>query len=307
MDTVTRTFSIDLTSSYIPESIIELCHFRDMTFDTDERVGIYLEAWMCNLSLKSFNLGVIPNFDGSESESEKMAMFTATENKSQKVGLRILGRKNNTGGWQEKAEIILVNRGRKDYFDLLQPYLAKNSVRILEKNDALGIQLIDYGNGLLTVNDSIGIELGITITISKKNNMDIFNARLAAMESLLQNRLINVLGVGSHTFDFTNSLIKAGIGTKEEDAIFAFHCSNRGLGICGFDFSDNRVVLGSNGGRAIELCTNVGGTPGVDNLVNATAVLRIQNNNIICPILPTSSAGLPVGALYRNGNTIAVV
>ncbi len=189
---MTRTFPVSLTNSYTVNSIIELCHFRDITFDSDERVGIYLEAWMCNLSLKSFAPAIIPEFDGDESEAEKMALFTAAENKSQKIGLRILGRKNNTGDWQEKAEIILVNRGRKDYFDLLQPYLAKNAVRILEKNDAIGVQLIDYGNGLLKTNDSIGIELGVTITIAKKNNMDIFSARLAALELALENRLVNV-------------------------------------------------------------------------------------------------------------------
>ena len=154
MDTVTRTFPINLTSSYTPESIIELCHFRDIVFDVDERVAVYLEAFFCNLNLKSFNLGVIPNFDGDESEAEKMAKFSAAEAKSQKVGLRILTRKNNIGDWQERAEIILINRGRKDYFDLLQPYLAKNQVRILEKNDALAIQLIDYGNELLKPTDS---------------------------------------------------------------------------------------------------------------------------------------------------------
>lgn len=192
MDTVTRTFPMTLSNTYVASSIIELAHFRDMDFDNDERIGIYLEAWMCNLNLKSFLLGAIPEFDGDESEAEKMRLFTAAESKSQKLGLRILGRKNNTGNWQEKAEIILVNRGRKDYFDLLQPYLAKNAVRILEKNDALGIQLIDYGNGLLKENDSIGIELGVTISISKKNNMDIFNARLAALELALENRLVNV-------------------------------------------------------------------------------------------------------------------
>jgi hypothetical protein len=125
-----------------------------MVFDVDERVAVYLEAFFCNLNLKSFNLGVIPNFDGDESEAEKMAKFSAAEAKSQKVGLRILTRKNNIGDWQERAEIILINRGRKDYFDLLQPYLAKNQVRILEKNDALAIQLIDYGNELLKPTDS---------------------------------------------------------------------------------------------------------------------------------------------------------
>jgi len=192
MDTVTRTFPIDLSSSYTPNSIIELCHFRDMAFDVDERVAIYLEAFFCNLSLKSFNLGVVANFDGDESEGEKMAKFTAAEAKSQKVGLRVLTRKNNIGDWQERAEIILVNRGRKDYFDLLQPYLAKNQVRIFEKNDALAIQLIDYGNGLLTPIDSLGIEAAFTITIAKKNNLEAFEARLASLELAIKDRINNI-------------------------------------------------------------------------------------------------------------------
>jgi hypothetical protein len=192
MDTLTRTFPANITRNYISNSIIEFCHFRDMTFDADERIAIYLEAFFCNLSLKSFSLGVTPNFDGSESEAEKMAKFTAAENKSQKVGLRILGRKNDAGEWQEKAEIILVNRGRKDYFDLLQPYLSKSQVRIFEKNDALALQLIDYGNGLLTPVDSLGIEAAFTVTIAKKNSLEAFEARLASIELALKDTINNI-------------------------------------------------------------------------------------------------------------------
>ena len=192
MDTITRTFPISLTSDYTPNSIIEFCHFRDMTFDVNERIAVYLEAFFCNLNLKSFNHGVIAEFDGSESEAAKMSKFSASEAKSQKVGLRILGRKNNIGDWQEKAEIILVNRGRKDYFDLLQPYLAKTQVRVLEKNDALAVQLIDYGNGLLKSVDSLGIDTGITITIAKKNNLEAFEARLASLELAIKDRLNNI-------------------------------------------------------------------------------------------------------------------
>ncbi|MEG4815622.1 hypothetical protein [Microcoleus sp. K5-D4] len=184
-DTITRTFPIDLNSSYTPNSIIELAHFRDIDFDPDERVGIYLESWFCNINLKSFQPGFIPEFEGDESEREKMSLFTQAENKSQKLGLRILIRKNNTGTWRKRAEIILVNREREDYFDLVQPYLAKNAVRILEQNDSIAVQLVDYGNGLLKTNDFVGIELGVTITIGKKNNMDIFNARITALELAL--------------------------------------------------------------------------------------------------------------------------
>jgi hypothetical protein len=182
-----------------------------MSFDVDERVAIYLEAFFCNLNLKSFNLGVIPDFDGSESEIEKMAKFNAAEAKSQKVGLRILTRKNNIGDWQERAEIILVNRGRKDYFDLLQPYLAKNQVRIFEKNDALAVQLIDYNNGLLKPTDSLGIETAFTITIAKKNSLEAFEARLSALETLLQ-----PFGAATATASGTTGLVKgAGIGESE--------------------------------------------------------------------------------------------
>jgi len=192
MDTVTRTFPIDLTSDYTPNSIIELCHFRDMIFDVDERVAVYLESFFCNLSLKSFNLGVIAEFDGDESEAQKMAKFSAAEAKSQKLGLRILTRKNNIGNWRERAEIILVNRGRKDYFDLLQPYLAKNQVRIFEKNDALAIQLIDYGNGLLKTTDSLGLEVAFTITIAKKNSLEAFEGRLSTLELAIEGRISNI-------------------------------------------------------------------------------------------------------------------
>ena len=117
----------------------------------------------------------------------------------------------------------------------------------------------------------------------------------------------NICGAGNQTFDFTNSTIKAGVGTSGQDAVLAFHCSGTGLGVFGFDFSAVRFVVGSNAGFPIELCTNVGGTPGADNIASATAVLRIQNSNIICPVLPTSSAGLPSGALWRNGNVVNVV
>ena len=208
MDTVTRTFPISLSNGYIASSIIELCHFRDMIFDADERVGVYLESFFCNLNLKSFNLGVSPDFDGDESEAEKMAKFSAAEAKSQKVGLRILARKNNIGDWGEVAEIILVNRGRKDYFDLLIPYLAKNQVSILETNDALAIQLIDYGNGLLKEGDSLRIQAGITVSISKKNDIEALEARIAALELALKNRLT----------DLPENIIlgrNAGIGTVE--------------------------------------------------------------------------------------------
>lgn len=192
MDTITRTFPLKIDNTYTANTVLELFHLRDMVFDADERIGVYLEAWFCNLNLKSFQPGIIPEFEGDESEREKMSKFTAAENRSQKIGIQILERKNNVGDWDEVAEIILVNRERKDYFDLLQPYLTKNPVRIVEKNDSFGIKLIDYGNGFLKVGDKIKVTLGVSITVAKKNNMDIFNSRLAALELAIDGRLTNI-------------------------------------------------------------------------------------------------------------------
>lgn len=188
----TRTFSIALSST-TTNVVTEIVHFRDEPLLTGEKAAVYLEACFCNVSLKSFQLMKFPNYEGDESEAERLAMFTAAELASQKVGLRVLSRKNNTGVWREKAEIILTNAGRKSYFDLLIPYLAKAQVRLLEYNDALGIQLIDYGNGLLKQTDFIEIEFATTVDISKKNDdFSELSARIASLELALEGRLVNV-------------------------------------------------------------------------------------------------------------------
>lgn len=121
-----------------------------------------------------------------------------------------------------------------------------------------------------------------------------------------------VMGVGAQTIDFTNSTIKCGIGTTGQDAIFAMHVSGSGAGFFGFDVSGinssgPRFVITSSGGQPLDFCTNVTGNVGADNLNNATPIMRIVGNNVVCPVLPTSSAGLPAGAFYRSGNTVLVV
>ncbi|MEG4970974.1 hypothetical protein QUB11_30725 [Microcoleus sp. B6-A1] len=169
MGTKTRTFPISLKPT-TTTAITEVFQLRNVTIDPDDELGIYLEAIYCNGSLASFQLFKFPDFDGDESEAEKLSKFTTAENASQKFGLKLLTRKSGETGWREKAEIIMVNRGRKDYFDLLNPYLTKKSVRILEQNDEIAIQLVDYGYGLLKDNDFLELEFAIRIESEKKNN-----------------------------------------------------------------------------------------------------------------------------------------
>jgi len=115
------------------------------------------------------------------------------------------------------------------------------------------------------------------------------------------------LSSGNTTSDFSNSTAGIGVGTMGEDSVCVVHCSGTGLGIFGFDFSANRVVVGSNAGKIIDFCTNVGGIPGADNLNQATPVFSLINNNIVMPDLPTSSVGLLPGMVWRNGSNICVV
>jgi len=114
-------------------------------------------------------------------------------------------------------------------------------------------------------------------------------------------------GAGNATFDFTNSTIKMGVGTAGQDAIFSMHCSGSGLGAIGFDFSSTRFVFGSNAGLAIDFCTNLGGTPGADNFASATPTMRVVGTNVAFSTIPTSSAGLTTGMIWRNGNVINIV
>ena len=192
MSQQTKTYPLRLKSDYVAGSIIEFCHFRDLNLDTDDVVSLSLEAVGLVLNLKSFRQAVIPNYNGDETEIEKLVKFNAAEEKSEKIGLQILTRKNNTGDWDEEVEIICLNRGRKDYIDILQPFFCKYNISLIENNDAFAIRLIDYGHGLLRTTDSIKIKMSLIVTISKKNDLEAFEARLAAIELAVAGRFTAV-------------------------------------------------------------------------------------------------------------------
>lgn len=342
MATITRTFGTTLTSTYVPVAninpTIEVLQLRDMVFDADERLAIYLDTAQAVIDIGSFNIAKIPNLDGDESTVEEALALSKAESESNKIGLRILTRKNNTGVWQEIAEFILLNYGRKDYLDLRTK--TGFPARLLEKDDALAVQLMDYGDGLLWDTDTITVSFALSIEIEKKNNLEAFEARISAIELAVQDRLINLpagtllgrnettgtvqqlpqsqfatstspiftgnIQFGYYTGNFSNASLTAGMGTFGEDAVFALHCSGSGLGVFGFDFSANRFVIGANGGKPIDFCTNIGGGIGADNLAPATPTMRIIGGNIVMYDLPTSSAGLISGMLWRDGDVLSV-
>ncbi len=196
MVTITRTFDTQFDKDYAVVApatttpIREVVHFRNEIFDADERVSCYLDTANAVVDIGSFNIGKIPNLDTADSPIEEALLLGKAESESQKIGIRVLTRKNNTGTWLEIAEFILLNYGRKDYLDMRTKI--GYPTRIMEANDAIAVQLIDYGDGLLWDIDLITISFACSIEIEKKNNLDALTARLAALELALEGRLINL-------------------------------------------------------------------------------------------------------------------
>ena len=188
----TKTYPLRLKTDYVPGTIIEFCHFRDISLEATEKTAIYLETVSLVLNLQNMRLGLIPNYDGDETEAEKLAKFNQAEDRSERFGIQFLTRKNNTGDWHEEVEIICINRGRKDYIDLLQPFFSKYSIRMLEVNDAFAIKLIDYGYGLIKLTDTLRVSFGLRIQVSKKNDTEALENRIAALELALKGRLIDL-------------------------------------------------------------------------------------------------------------------
>ncbi|MEG4356926.1 MULTISPECIES: hypothetical protein [unclassified Microcoleus] len=67
--TITRTFGTKFVPSYVAGTILEIIHFRDMTFDADERIAIYLDTANASRDLGSFNIAQFPTFEGDESDT----------------------------------------------------------------------------------------------------------------------------------------------------------------------------------------------------------------------------------------------
>lgn len=192
MTNETKSYPIRVKSNYVADSIIEFCHFRDLILEPDEHIAVYLEEVSAVLDLRNLRLAINPNYDGTEGELEKVAKFNEAENKSERLGLKFLTRKNNIGDWDEEVEIICLNRGRKDYISFLQPFFTRYVVRMLEKNDAFAVQLVDYGYGLLKATDSIKITMGVKIEILKKNDIEDLKIQMATLQLAMQDRITNL-------------------------------------------------------------------------------------------------------------------
>jgi hypothetical protein len=179
MPTITATFGIKIDPSYVPDTILELVNFSAINFTLYNTTACYLDQLTAQINISSFNIGKIPNLTGDESAIEEALAVASAENSSMKLGLRILEKKLG-GDWLEIAEFILLNYGRKDYLDLRTRtgYPSK----IIEKTSLLGVQLIDYGDGLLWDTDLIVLNAACTIEVTMMDDLSAVKARVGTLE-----------------------------------------------------------------------------------------------------------------------------
>lgn len=81
----------------------------------------------------------------------------------------------------------------------------------MEKNDAIAIQLVNYGDGLLWDTDFIYIDFGCTVEISKKHDLTELTNRWQALENLL-----GLFGAASASVAGTNGLVKGANVNQQE-------------------------------------------------------------------------------------------
>ena len=81
----------------------------------------------------------------------------------------------------------------------------------MEKNDAIAIQLVNYGDGLLWDTDFISIDFGCTVEISKKHDLTELTNRWQALENLL-----GLFGAASASVAGTNGLVKGANVNQQE-------------------------------------------------------------------------------------------
>lgn len=112
-------------------------------------VGCFLESIRLDIYLPSFDKAPFPEIYPEMSAAEKNVALMETEKKAPKTGIAFYRRKAGETSWRYLSEIILQNRGRRTQIPVVVPYLTTNQLKILGRGTQLGIEMINYGNGVI--------------------------------------------------------------------------------------------------------------------------------------------------------------
>ena len=119
--------------------------------------SIFLENLTARIWLPSFAKSPFPDLLPEMSDGEKYKILMEIEEQYPFIGLQFYLKKG--GDWQLTGIASRPgNKGRESLLPMLQPNLTPNLVKLLDSEEILGVQLIDYGFGLLKDTDTILIE-----------------------------------------------------------------------------------------------------------------------------------------------------
>ncbi len=138
-------------------------------------VSTFLESLRLDIYLPSFNKAGFPEIFPEMSAAEKSVELMKIESKAPKTGLAFYRKRNNETNWHYLSEIVLQNRGRRTQIPVVVPYMTTNQLKMLHRHSQIGVQKLDYGNGVvgngpLTANrdlDQIQIEGDFRIDIDQ--------------------------------------------------------------------------------------------------------------------------------------------
>jgi hypothetical protein len=119
--------------------------------------NFYLEAFSGAIDLPSLAEAPFPETFPEMNAAEKIAAMLKIEEEFPFIGLRFYCKKGASGVWNPLSTARLQNKGRELIIPFGIPYLSINELKILGSNDCIGIQVINYGHGVLGPGDYINI------------------------------------------------------------------------------------------------------------------------------------------------------
>jgi hypothetical protein len=118
----------------------------------------YLEQFSGAIYLPSLAEAPFPEIFPEMNSAEKIAAMIKIENDYPFIGIRFYCKKGALGSWKELATSKAQNKGTEITYPWTMPYLTINELKLLGASDRLGIQIINYGDGVLGPGDYINVK-----------------------------------------------------------------------------------------------------------------------------------------------------
>ena len=155
-ETGTFDFTLDQSNAGIVQ-VYELFNAADLVNDfvgnVDSRVkysvGVFIESLRATVYLPSFTAADFPATYPEDSAAERANKLLTVEKRFPKVGLGLYRKKVSDNNWKRLSLITLQNRGRESQLSILIPYLTVNQIKLLSRDDQLGVSCIDLGDGVI--------------------------------------------------------------------------------------------------------------------------------------------------------------